>query len=115
MISQELLDKLLAFRRDRDWEQFHNLRTLSTSIVLEAAELAEITQWTPDSNVATTSIEKRNRIEEEVADITILLSYLVNDLEIDLEAAVQRKLRMNAEKYPVARSKGSARKYDELD
>lgn len=115
MISQEILDQLLAFRRERDWEQFHNLRTLSTSIVLEAAELAEITQWVPDSGVVATSIEKRARIEEEVADITILLSYLVHDLEIDLDLAVQRKLRLNAEKYPVARSKGSARKYDEFD
>ena len=115
MISKALLDKLLSYRRERDWEQFHNLRTLSTSIVLEAAELAEITQWVPDSEVAAISVEKRNRIEQEVADVAILLSYLVYDLGIDLEAAVGRKLAMNAAKYPVARAKGSARKYDELD
>lgn len=115
MISHELLDRLLSFRRDRDWEQFHNLRTLSTSIVLEAAELAEITQWTSDSEIAAASTDKRDRIEEEVADIAILLSYLIHDERIDLEAAVQRKLESNGAKYPVHRSKGSAKKYDELD
>lgn len=115
MISQELTDELLSFRRERDWEQFHNLRTLSTSIVLEAAELAEITQWIPDSEINATSAEKRGRIEEEVADIAILLSYLIHDQEIDLEAAVRRKLQSNGTKYPVHRSKGSAKKYDELD
>lgn len=114
MISDVLLEQLLAFRRDRDWEQFHNLRTLSTSIVVEAAELAEITQWVADKDVAATAIEKRQRIEEEVADVTILLAYLIHDLEIDLESVVRQKLTKNAEKYPVARSKGSARKYDEL-
>lgn len=115
MISQALMEELLAFRRERDWEQFHNFRTLSTSIVLEAAELAEITQWTPDAELAATSAAKRERIKEEVADIAILLSYLLHDEQIDLEAAVRRKMASNGAKYPVDRSKGSARKYDELD
>src|SRR3546814_12486215 len=82
-------------RRERDWEQFHNLRTLSTSIVLEAAELAEITQWAKDYELAEIEKEKRRRIEEEVADIAILLSYLLNDAGIDLEQAVATKLELN--------------------
>lgn len=115
MISQDLMDQLLSFRRERDWEQFHNLRTLSTSIVLEAAELAEITQWTPDSEVRSTAAAKRDRLEAEVADIAILLSYLVHDQGIDLDAAIRKKLVLNASKYPVDRSRGSAKKYDEFD
>jgi len=115
MISKDLLDQLLNFRRERDWEQFHNLRTLSTSIVLESAELAEITQWVRDSDLEAVTDEKRGRIEEEVADIAILLTYLIHDEQIDLEAAVRRKIELNGTKYPVHRSKGSARKYDELD
>ena len=115
MISPILMEALLQFRDERDWKQFHTFRTLSTSIVLEAAELAEISQWTRDEDLDATVRERRERVEHEVADIAILLSYLVHDLGIDLEQAVQAKLEINAGKYPVAKSKGSIRKYNELD
>jgi len=114
MLSTELKDKLLGFRAERDWGQFHNLRTLSTSIVLEAAELAEITQWTQDAQLATTTEARRAEIEEEVADLAILLTYLVSDLALDLDRCVERKLAKNAEKYPVEKSRGNASKYTEL-
>lgn len=114
MINDTLLDKILQFRRERSWEQFHNLRTLSTSIVLEAAELAEITQWTSDSELQQIARQKRERIEQEVADITILLSYLINDLDIDLDKVVSEKLALNEIKYPVSQARGNAKKYDEF-
>ncbi len=114
MLSQRLLDKILAFRAERDWAQFHNLRTLSTSIALEAAELLEQTQWVRDSDLHEVVKDRRPRIEQEISDIVILMSYLINDLGIDIEKAVEHKLVANAEKYPVDRSKGSAKKYDEL-
>lgn len=114
MISRDLSDQLLAFRSDRDWEQFHNLRTLSTSIVLEAAELAEISQWTRDEDLKETVTRQLTRIEEEVADIAILLTYLVHDCGIDIESAVQRKLTLNGEKYPADRARGNSTKYTEL-
>ncbi len=114
MISEPLLLALLKFRDDRDWRQFHTLRTLSASILLEAAELVEITQWTRDEELGDVVRDKRKQIEQEVADITILLSYLVHDLGIDLEKAIAEKIDLNASKYPVAKSRGSAKKYDEL-
>lgn len=114
MSNDALLQEILAFRKERDWEQFHNLRTLATSIVLEAAELAEFTQWTRDADIADVIDDKKDKIEEEVADIVILLSYLVHDLQIDLDEAVKKKLALNARKYPVLHAKGSAKKYDEL-
>jgi NTP pyrophosphatase (non-canonical NTP hydrolase) len=114
MLTESLRRRLLEFRTDRDWEQFHNLRTLSTSIVLEAAELAEVTQWARDDELKELAESRRVQIEHEVADIIILLTYLVSDLDIDVERVVEEKIRLNAEKYPVARSKGSARKYNEL-
>jgi NTP pyrophosphatase (non-canonical NTP hydrolase) len=115
MISQPLVAQLLAFRSERDWEQFHNLRTLSTTIVLEAAELAEFTQWAKDSEVAGIVEARRTEIEQEVADIAILLTYLAHDLGIDLDSAVAAKLLINGQRYPVEKSKGSAAKYDRLD
>lgn len=115
MINRSLLQALLNFRDAREWKQFHTLRTLSTSLVLEAAELAEITQWTPDDKIADVAREKRQQIEQEIADIAILLSYLIHDLDIDLDKVVAAKIELNARKYPVEKSRGSAKKYDELD
>lgn len=115
MISQSLMEKLLAFRAERDWEQFHNLRTLSTSIALEAAELAEFTQWARDAEIADIARQRRPEIAQEIADIAILLSYLAHDLGIGLEEAVAEKLEINAQRYPVEKAKGTARKYNRLD
>lgn len=114
MLSQDLVRQILQFRDERDWKQFHNLRTLSTSIVLEAAELAEHTQWVRDAELDEVARVRRPKIEQEVADIAILMTYLVTDLGIDLEQAVAEKLASNAQRYPVERAKGSAKKYDEL-
>lgn len=115
MISTSLMEKLLVFRAEREWEQFHNLRTLSTSIALEAAELAEFTQWAKDAEIAGIARERHAEIAHEIADIAILLSYLAHDLGIDVEKAVAEKVEFNARRYPVEKAKGSARKYDRLD
>ena len=115
MISPTLLDKLLSFRAERDWEQFHNLRTLSTSIALEAAELAEFTQWAADAEIDGIAKDKHAEISREVADIAILLSYLAHDLGIDLDKAVAEKIEWNAKRYPIEKAKGNAKKYDQLD
>jgi len=114
MISPDLMQRLLAFRTERDWEQFHNLRTLSTSIALEAAELAEFTQWATDSEIVEIARTRRAEIAHEIADIAILLSYLSHDLGINLEIAVSEKLQLNGTRYPVSRAKGTAKKYDQL-
>lgn len=114
MLSQALVQQILEFREAREWKQFHTLRTLSTSIVLEAAELAEHTQWVRDAELEEVVRARRPGIEQEVADLAILMTYLVTDLGIDLEQAVAEKLASNAQRYPVERAKGSAKKYDEL-
>lgn len=114
MLSQALVRQILEFRDARDWKQFHNLRTLSTSIVLEAAELAEHTQWVRDAELDEVVRGRRPQIEQEVADLAILMTYLISDLGIDLEQAVADKLRNNDERYPVDKARGSAKKYDEL-
>lgn len=108
-----LRQAVLDFRSARDWEQFHTLRTLSTALAVEAAELAEITQWTPDTDLARRTVEARDKVEEEIADLCILLTYLVHDLKIDVDEIVRRKLVTNGAKYPVDRFKGSPRKYNE--
>ena len=111
--NPEVKKAVLDFRSVRDWTQFHTLRTLSVALAVEAAELAEITQWTPDSELAQRSVEMRDKIEEEIADICILLTYFVHDVGIDIDGVVKRKLIANGVKYPVDRFKGSYRKYNE--
>ncbi len=77
--------------------------------------MAEFTQWARDTVIEAIVREKHAEISREVADIAILLSYLVHDLGIDLEKAVAEKVELNAQRYPVEKAKGSAKKYDELD
>jgi len=113
MISAATLQALLDFRTRRDWAQFHTVRTLVSALVVEAGELLEIVQWTADAELPARVTERREAIEGEVADVAILLSYLVHDLGLDLDAAVRRKLVINEQRYPVAESKGSSRKYSE--
>lgn len=113
IIDSELEQALLDFRANRDWEQFHTLRTLSTSLVVEAGELAELTQWTPDADLQCRAAEVRSRLEDEVADILILLTYLIHDQCIDVPQVVRNKLKKNDQKYPVEQFKGTSRKYNE--
>ncbi len=113
-ISDSTLAELIAFRRERDWEQFHNLRTLASALVVEASELLELVQWTADTDLAQRVAERRADIEQELADVTILLSYVAHDLGVDLDAAVRRKLVLNAARYPVDKARGNSRKHSEL-
>lgn len=114
MPSHALRQRVLEFRQEREWKQFHTLRTLSTSIVLEAAERAEITQWIADADVPAIAVNERARIKAEMADIVILMTYLTEDLGIDIEKAVEAKPLDNAKRYPVEKCRGRSTKYDQL-
>jgi NTP pyrophosphatase (non-canonical NTP hydrolase) len=114
MLSPALLEAILAFRQERDWEQFHTPRNLSAAICVEAAELLDHFRWARDTDDQQLSIEQRTEIEHEVADVAILLSYFCHDLGIDLEAAVAQKLEINRGKYPVESTKGRSTKYNRL-
>jgi len=114
MISSMLLDALITFRRERDWEQFHTVRNLSSALCVETAELLDLFRWTRDSEITTIVEEQRSEIENEIADVAILLSYLCHDLNISIEDVVGKKLEINREKYPVGSVKGTSTKYDRL-
>jgi NTP pyrophosphatase (non-canonical NTP hydrolase) len=114
MISKMLLDALLTFRRERDWEQFHTIRNLSSALCVESAELLDLFRWARDSEITAIAEQQRSEIESEVADVAILLMYLCHDLGISLEDVVRKKLEVNREKYPVENSKGTSKKYNRL-
>lgn len=114
VLPEELMQRLLAFRAERDWEQFHNARSLATALSLEASELLEHFVWARDQEIASIVERRRNEIEAELADVAILLAYLCHDLGVELAAAVSRKIDANALKYPVDMARGRSEKYTRL-
>lgn len=114
MLTPELIDTLLEFRRVRDWEQFHTARNVASALSVEASELLEHFIWSSDEQIARIVEEHRTEIALEIADVAILLTYLAHDLSIDLQAAVRTKIAINEQKYPPQRSRGSNKKYTDL-
>ena len=107
---------ILEFRDARDWQQFHSLRNLITSLNLEAAELLELTQWKSDAEVEALPGDPATHeaLRDECADVLLYLLLIANKSGIDLAEAARAKLVKNAEKYPVEKSFGSRAKYTEL-
>jgi NTP pyrophosphatase (non-canonical NTP hydrolase) len=112
-LFEEIQKKAIEFRDARDWAQFHTPRTLAASIAIEAGELLEIFQWTPDADLSDKARAELERVKEELADVLIYAITMAHDLGIDLEAAVLEKLERNGLKYPVEKAKGSSAKYCE--
>lgn len=114
LIANDILEQLLLFRKERDWEPFHTPKNLSSALSVEVAELLEIFQWAGEGDLTEIVARERKAIEDEVADIVILLSYFCHDLEIDFNAVVRSKLEKNRQKYPVHLARGNSTKYDRL-
>jgi dCTP diphosphatase len=114
LLPADLLTRLLAFRTEREWEQFHTPQNLAIALSVEASELLECFQWMKQGETRPTEAT-RDALELEVADLIILLSYFCHDLGIDVQAAVERKLAINEMRYSVEKSKGNATKYDQFD
>jgi NTP pyrophosphatase (non-canonical NTP hydrolase) len=110
----ELSRKLAAFADERDWDQFHNPKNLAMALAGEAGELIEHFQWLTFEEAANLAPETREEVALEAADVLLFLLRLCDKLGIDLAAAAERKLALNALKYPVDRSRGRATKYDKL-
>lgn len=105
---ESLLPRLLVFRHEREWEQFHLPKELATAITIEASELLELFLWNEREQAATVKKDqhKMTRIKEEVADVLIYLLFLSHDLDIDLTEAVLDKLEKNRLKYPEEEYRG---------
>ena len=106
--------RLAAFAAERDWEQFHNPKNLAMALAGEAGELLEHFQWLTFEQAAQLPAETRAEVALEAADVLLFLVPLCDKLDIDLAAACEKKLALNARKYPVEKSRGKATKYDKL-
>lgn len=107
-MDEEIIEALLKFRNERDWEQFHNPKDLALAISIEAGELLELYLW-KNANDA-----NKEKVKEELADIFSFAFLLANKYGFDVKQIVLDKIKSNAEKYPVNKAKGSAKKYNEL-
>ena len=112
----ELKARVLAFVRERDWEQFHTPKNLSMALAAEAGELMEHFLWaTPEQSQAIAAEPaKRSKIADELADVVIYALEFANITGLDVAAAIEAKMAANARKYPVEKSRGRSEKYDEL-
>lgn len=113
MKLEEITEKIRRFRDERDWAQFHNPKDMAMAISIEAGELMEHFLWKAPEEVAARVEERREQIEEEVADVAIYLVELADILGIDLFAAMEGKMAKNAAKYPADLVRGSSKKYNE--
>lgn len=110
----DLTNAVIRFRDERNWKQFHNVKDVALSLVLEATELLEIFQWTPENDALAKAKDRHPQVQDELADILYWILLLSHDLGIDIRAALLDKLQANSEKYPIEKAYGSSKKYDEL-
>ena len=113
---ESLQKQIEKFVSERDWEQFHSLKNLSMSLSIEAAEIMEHFQWTDTDYRGPEELDegKYEEIRAEIADILIYSLMFSNEMGIDPLSAIEEKIEKNEEKYPVQKSKGSAKKYTEF-
>lgn len=111
---KELTDGIVNFRDERDWKQFHNAKDLAMSLLLEAAEVLEHFQWKSPEEIEKYIEDQKEDIADELADTLYWILLMSHDLDIDVKVALERKMKKNAEKYPIDKSKGNHTKYNNL-
>ena len=111
MLRDETIQRVIRFRDDRDWRQFHTPKDLAISMSLEAAELLELFQWSGTDLECT---ENREKLREELADVLSYCILMADVCGLDLDEIMNEKITKNEAKYPVEKARGNAAKYTEL-
>jgi NTP pyrophosphatase (non-canonical NTP hydrolase) len=106
--NEEIIQALLRFRNERDWEQFHNPKDLTLALNIEAGELLELFLWKDATDA------NQDKIKEELADVFAYAFLIADNYKLDVKQIILDKIKKNAEKYPVDKAKGTAKKYTEL-
>lgn len=105
---EQILDELRRFNQEREWDQFHNGKDLAIGLSVEVSELLEAFLWKAPEDV------NPEKIREELADVLNYAFQMADKYNLDIKDIMMDKIRRNAEKYPVEKAKGSAKKYTEL-
>jgi len=109
----ELRERLREFAAERDWVQFHSPKNLAIALSVEAAELLVHFQWVTEEASQRLPAGQMVQVREELADVLLYLVRLADRLGVDLVAAANDKIEVNARKYPSGEVRGSSRKYTE--
>ena len=110
----KITEKIIQFRDERDWMQFHDPKNMAVSIILEASQLLEHFQWKTKEEVEKYITQNKSEIKDEIADIALYLFELADNLGIGLMSAMEEKLKKNEMKYPIEKAKGKHTKYNKL-
>jgi dCTP diphosphatase len=110
----KITEKIIKFRDERDWMQFHDPKNMAVSIILEASELLEHFQWKTEEEVRKYVTQNKAELKDEIADIALYLFELADNLGISLISAMEEKLKKNELKYPIEKAKGRHTKYNKL-
>ena len=105
---KKITDKLIEFRNERDWEQFHNPKDLAVALNIEAGELLENFLWKAHEEAS------KEKVKEELADVFAYAFLLADKYDFDVKQIVLDKIKSNGEKYPIDKAKGTAKKYNDL-
>jgi len=108
---EEIMKKIMKFRDDREWKQFHTPKNLASAISIEAAELNEIFLWKKDEESFKVNKEK---VSDELADVLIYSILMMDAFDLNYSEIIENKIKKNSMNYPVEKAKGSAKKYNEL-
>lgn len=111
---KKLTSKIIKFRKERDWEQFHTPKDLAISLSLEAGEVLEHFQWKSPEEIEKHIQKNKEEISDELADVLNYLLLMAHDFEIDLTKATENKIKKSALRYPVEKAKGKHTKYNKL-
>lgn len=110
----ELQKRVLKFRDERNWKQFHNPKDLAISLLAEATELLDEFKWKDTTAVEKHLKDNKESVSDEVMDVLYHVLLISADLDIDIVAEFERKMQANEKKYPVSKSKSSNKKYTEI-
>jgi len=110
-MNEEIIKQVLAFRRNRNWEQFHNPKDLAISLSIEASELLENFQWKTSEEALES---KKESIADELADVLIYAIYLADTMDLNIDDVILNKMAKNEAKYPIEKAFGRKDKYTDL-
>jgi len=106
--NKEIVNALIEFRNERDWAQFHNSKDLAIALSIEANELLELFLWKNADDV------NKDKLKDELADVFSFAFLIAEKFDLDVKQIILDKIKINADKYPIDKAKGTAKKYDEL-
>jgi NTP pyrophosphatase (non-canonical NTP hydrolase) len=113
---KQIQQKIKKFRDERNWDQYHNVLDLSVAMSIECSEVLELIRFKSreEVNEFLKNVKNKKEFSYELADVFIFLLAICNKTNINIEKAVNEKLKINEERYPIEKAKNNKEKYNKL-